>query len=167
MTLQEELIYDISSLGGLPFYLAATGLLVLFTPAAMRTGFALALLGALCVCFAITALIRFVWFVPRPKPVQHHNLIERIDASSFPSLHAMRIAVLCTVVTLLTFVTASALTFGIVLALALILTIAVCWARVKRLRHRVIDVIIGAIVGVIVAVIAMIAMVAIPSWLGM
>jgi membrane-associated phospholipid phosphatase len=167
MTLQKDLIHDISSLGGLPCYLVATGLFVLVTPAAMRVSFALTLLGALVACFAITALMRFVWFVPRPKPVKHHNAIERIDASSFPSLHAMRIAVLCTIVTLLTVVTASALTVGIVLALSLIVTTAVCWARVKRLRHRVVDVAVGAIIGVIVAVIALIAMVAIPSWLGM
>ena len=44
--------------------------------------------------FIITAVvvvgIRLVYFKPRPVKQQYHNLIEKIDASSFPSWHLAR-----------------------------------------------------------------------------
>jgi membrane-associated phospholipid phosphatase len=164
MPVQPDFPRDLSALGGLPAYLVISGLLVLFTPAAMRLAFAVTLLGALALCFAITGIIRFVWFMPRPKPVAHRNLIEKLDASSFPSLHSMRIAVLCTIVTLLTVATSSALTVTIVVLASLCLLVGVGWMRVASQRHRLVDVIAGEIIGVFVGIAAMLLMVMAPSW---
>ncbi len=38
----------------------------------------------------IGILIRFIYFKERPKKLEHSNLIEKVMASSFPSMHSTR-----------------------------------------------------------------------------
>ena len=154
----DDTINDISALGGLPFFFIMAVLIILSTPATLRLAATLMLFLGLAACFAIVALIRFIWFKERPQPVEHKNLWQRIDASSFPSLHTMRAAFLGTVFIVL------AKFSPWMIAAALLFTLAVAWARVRKKRHHVIDVVVGAILGIIVAVIALVLMVLAPTW---
>jgi membrane-associated phospholipid phosphatase len=154
----EETIHDLSSLGGLPAFVVISALLVSFLPAPNQFELTLMFILGLATCFGVTAVIRWFWFRTRPQPQSHGNWYERIDAGSFPSMHAMRASFLSTVVVIM-------LRFSpIVIAASIIITIAVCWARVHRKRHHPIDVIAGAIIGVVIALAAMVLMAAVPYW---
>jgi membrane-associated phospholipid phosphatase len=144
MTLEEN-IQDISSLGGLPFFLVMIAGAAFFD---LKLAFLL-IAGLVC-CYAAIALIRLVWFRNRPKPEKYTTFWGRIDASSFPSLHAMRAAFLSTLGADIAGYSAPAI------ALALIATSAVMWARVRKKRHFASDVIFGALLGIILGAVVII-----------
>ena len=152
----DDTIHDIGALGGLPFFLLMTALIALG-----RDGWLpllITLLLGLVACFTVTAAIRWLWFRQRPVPQQHSNWFQRIDASSFPSLHAMRAAFLATVIIIL-----ARFSIAVVVASVLV-TVAVCWARVRMKKHHISDVVVGAVLGVIMALAAMVLMVVVPTW---
>lgn len=79
-------VQEITSLGSLVFY----SLLLLFFLAIQDIlMFKILLVGCL-ITFIVTILIRTFYFKDRPNKQNYKNLIERLDASSFPSLHAAR-----------------------------------------------------------------------------
>ncbi len=77
---------DVTSFGALPFFLFVLALVF----ALDEVTFALRLFGFLLLAYAIVATIRFLHFKPRPKKEAYSNVFEKIDSSSFPSLHAVR-----------------------------------------------------------------------------
>jgi len=77
---------QLTQFGGLVFYVAVLGLLLLLNQ--MRIF--LALLASLVACMGLAVLIRSFYFKARPERMKHSNFLERMDASSFPSIHSMR-----------------------------------------------------------------------------
>lgn len=138
--MREDIISDISALGGLPVFL-------LFIAGAFASGspeLALKLAVALAACFAVTILVRTVHHRSRPGTVSPPvTWWQRIDQSAMPSLHAMRAASLATILMLLQ----PSLTS---LAIGIAAIISVCAARVMLHRHDILDVLVGAFVGVAV-----------------
>jgi membrane-associated phospholipid phosphatase len=82
---------DVTSLGGAFFY----GLVSLLALAAGETELFIRLVIGFVLCVAITSLIRIFYFRNRPAKQDYYNFLERIDASSFPSLHTARIVFIC------------------------------------------------------------------------
>jgi membrane-associated phospholipid phosphatase len=80
------LVEQLTHLGGLVFYCILLGFFAL----SGRRGILLALLLSLIACMGFAVLIRLLYFKPRPKRIKHSNLLERLNASSFPSIHSMR-----------------------------------------------------------------------------
>jgi membrane-associated phospholipid phosphatase len=154
----DDTINDISALGGLPAFLVIAALITAIVPPASWLALALMFLGGLAGCYIVTVAIRWVWFRTRPVPAEHHNWWQRIDASSFPSMHTMRAAFLATVLIILLQYSVIAI---IVCSCA---ALAVAWARVRKKRHHVSDVVVGIILGVIIALLSMVLMVAVPTW---
>ena len=155
----DDLINDVSALGGLPFFIVIATLLVAVSPLERRLALALTLFGGLAACFGVTALIRQLWFKQRPNAMPHKNWWQRIDASAFPSLHTMRAALLATVFAIL------ALGQWTVIIIGIVLTALVAFGRVHKKKHHIADVVAGAIIGILLALIAMVLMVQIPAWL--
>lgn len=151
-----DIVPDIAALGGLPVFLVMSPLFAAASGEFWTV--LLGMLGGLAACYGITACIRWCWFRPRPQPVQYHAWWQRLDASSFPSLHAMRAAFLGTVFCML------ARWSWWALLITGVLTVAVAWTRVHSKRHRLVDVAAGIGMGVILAIIAMVLMVAVPTW---
>lgn len=154
---REETIRDITSFGGLPLYLAM-GVFFLFIGEALL---AVRLAAGLIIGYAVVVFFRAAYFKERPKAQKYSNFIYKLDASSFPSLHALRSAVLWPLI---------ALSYGMaaLYVLAAVIIIAVAWTRVRQKRHYPVDVGFGALFGLLIAygVFSLVTEAAIPAFLG-
>src|SRR5512140_2533540 len=89
--MKTRIIEDVSALGALPFFAAVViGLWLLKLPL-----LAAQVLAGVILAYGVTYCIRAVYHKERPRPQAHTTHLERIDASSFPSMHSMRAAILC------------------------------------------------------------------------
>ena len=130
---------DFSAFGGLPIYIV---ILIIFF--AISEMLALKQLAAgLAIAYIITTFFRIAYFKQRPAKQKYNNFIEKIDASSFPSLHAMRSAILGVI--LAGYFANILLT--VVFALCII---GVAITRVLLKRHDPVDVSAGMIIGLAV-----------------
>lgn len=136
---KEEIWQDIKGLSGVPFFVIIIILAFLLQEKAL----AYQLIVGLALAYAVTVIIRLSYFKRRPDKQGYHNLIEKIDASSFPSLHAMRAAVLATILS--AFFESALLTPLFALA-----AVAVGVSRVMTKRHDISDVLAGLVLGAIV-----------------
>lgn len=82
-----QLFLEITNFGGLIFYILILGFVFL------SWNFLLfwQLLFGLVINITVVVVIRLLYFKNRPNKQEFTNIIERIDASSFPSLHTARI----------------------------------------------------------------------------
>ena len=145
-----EVIQDAGFLGSLAAYVLVT-LLALFVgntenilPPSSAFEVATELLFALILLYVIVSIIRLFYFKKRPDSQKFSGFLTKIDASSFPSMHAARSTVLASVVWQLFSFSWSA---GIILGLFVLLT---GFSRVYGKRHYWSDVIAGWIIGGIV-----------------
>jgi len=101
------------------------------------------LLIALALNEIIGSLIKILFPKTRPNGQKYSNLIEKIDAGSFPSLHSSRI----TLVYLTLFSTATL----IVLKIAFLVVIPVVMlSRINLKKHFLTDIIGGFVIGLII-----------------
>jgi len=137
---KKELLEDVKALGGLPIYLL---IIILFFILGYKTmSYRLAI--GLVLAYAVTFSIRFLFFKQRPDKEKFKGAVQKLDASSFPSLHSMRAS--CLAVLLVLFFNNSLITF-----IAIIAAISVALVRVLQKRHFASDVIAGLIFGIIIA----------------
>ena len=101
----------------------------------------------LLIIYFIAILIRTFYFKPRPKKYSYNSYIEKLDASSFPSLHSSR-AVFMSII-LMKFFNNFALS-----ALLAVLTIIIAYSRIQLKKHDLMDVLAGVVVGTVVYSIA-------------
>jgi len=88
-------------------------------------------------------IIRTFYFKERPNKYPYKSYIERIDASSFPSLHSARITFLA--IAFMNYY--NEMIFSILLAA---LAVIVMYSRIYLKKHDLKDVLAGAILGAIV-----------------
>ncbi len=141
MNLFKEIFRDITTLGGFVF----TSLLCLTLLVVEQYGLFFKTVVGLVLILLICIIIRLLYYKDRPRKQPHHNLIERIDASSFPSMHTARAFFLPIIFWHIT----PQVSFKIVLIL---LTITVTYSRIYLQKHDWIDVSAGAILGTIVGI---------------
>ena len=84
--LSDLIFRDITSLCGSFFFV----LLILLTLALSMQLLALKLIFGFILAWLVIIIVRLIYFRNRPKKESHSNVFERIDASSFPSMHATR-----------------------------------------------------------------------------
>jgi undecaprenyl-diphosphatase len=99
----------------------------------------------LCIMYAITTLIRMVYYKERPIAQAHHNFFEKIDSSSFPSMHAMRATSLYTWLIVLY----SPLIYISIMSIVVLLVLV---SRVMLGKHFIVDLIAGSVIGVILTI---------------
>lgn len=138
-----EFLEDLKAFGGLPIYLILIAVFFILGYFSMSIRLAVGLFLA----YALTSSIRFVFFKQRPDKQKFKGFAQKIDASSFPSLHAMRAS--CLAVLLILFFNNLFIT-----VLAIIAAVCVALTRVLQKRHFASDVIAGLIFGVFVAFVA-------------
>ena len=128
---------DLTALGGAAFY----SLVVLFILLAGKQRLALLLVLGFIITMIVVVAIRLLYFKNRPQKQTYHNLLERIDAGSFPSWHTARILFL-------------ALVLGesqgrMFMLFALAIALAVAYSRVYLRKHDWWDVGGGVILGLV------------------
>lgn len=130
-------IRDFTSLGN-PLILLLVPFAVLGTQ-----GIFYKLLIALCVNELICSLIKLFFHKPRPDGQAYKGILEKIDAGSFPSIHASRI----TLVYLTLFNYTNIIPLKIIFLLVIFV---VTYSRVSLKRHYWNDIIGGVIIGGII-----------------
>jgi membrane-associated phospholipid phosphatase len=85
--LTDMLFRDITTFGGEIFYL----LILVLTLALQKYSLFILLLWGNLIAIVVVIFTRTVYFKPRPNKQTYKNWLEKMDASSFPSLHAARI----------------------------------------------------------------------------
>jgi undecaprenyl-diphosphatase len=93
----------------------------------------------------IAMIIKALFFKVRPKKQKTRTFIERLDASSFPSIHSARI-------TFLTFSIIAISTSLILTIFLIILGILIAYSRIYLKKHYLFDVIAGIVLGLIVII---------------
>jgi membrane-associated phospholipid phosphatase len=133
---------DVTALGSTPFYAYVCLLFLVWVPH-LCVELVVAFVGLMGISYAIKA----TWFKPRPDHVvgvEHSNVLEAVDASSFPSAHSARAAALA-------YLSAHFAT-GAVGWVLLLGALAVGGSRVALRRHTPVDVAGGFGIGLLSAV---------------
>lgn len=137
----DEIMEQTTALGGIIIYV-----LLIFLSFFHSTLLFISLLSGVVIMYLTTALIRLLYFKERPNKQPYSNLLEKIDASSLPSLHAGR-ATFLAIIFSMQFPSPLA---RILLALT---ALAVAISRIYLQKHDTIDVTAGIILGILVSLI--------------
>lgn len=132
------LVRDVTALGGFVFF----GLTLLLMAVLGEWPFFFKLFVGLIIIAAIGIGTRLIYFKERPKKQNHKNAIEKVDASSFPSVHSARATFL-------------ALIFGVffnkteVTIALMAVGLAVIYSRIYLRKHDWKDALGGAVLGIL------------------
>ena len=146
--LQKELevfIRDVTALGGIYFHVI---LLLFLLLAGVFTLFYRILAGIIAI-YVVAVFLRLIYFKDRPLKQRFTTMIEKLDASAFPSIHSARAAFLVVVLSDI-FATL------ILTVLFIIVGALICYSRVHLEKHDWIDVGVGVLVGIILGFLAVV-----------
>ena len=136
---KNDFFRDITSFGSLWFYI----ILIIFFLVLKDYAVLKRLLTGFILIYLIAILIRSLFFKNRPKKYPYGNLIEKLDASSFPSLHAARTFFLA-----IFFI--EYFKNNLMSMLLIILALIVLYSRTYLKKHDWKDVTAGAVFGTLV-----------------
>jgi membrane-associated phospholipid phosphatase len=136
----KEFIEECSAFGSFPFFLFLIGLFFLIG----QVKLGIWLIIGLILSFAIIIVIKLFYFKERPLKKEHKNLFEKIEASSFPSLHSWRI------VMILVFLSYYYKSVYLTIFLGIV-TVIVLFSRKYLKKHFWIDIVFGALFGLIMS----------------
>ena len=134
-----SLFVDITALGGI----SSTAIILLMVWFLIDAALFKQLLSGILATIFSVIIIRLVYFRDRPKKQVFGNIIERIEASSFPSLHAARSS----------FMALAFIYYFDILVLNIIIVVVallISYSRVYLKKHYWSDIIAGWILGAIV-----------------
>jgi undecaprenyl-diphosphatase len=143
--LLHKLFEELTFFGGIAFYLIVCAIFL----AINKMSEVLFLLSGLFLIYLLTFVIRLFYFKPRPDKQDYTSFLEKLDASSFPSIHAARIIFLAL---FLTFKIVTNLTITKILLMT-ILCILVIYSRIYLKKHHLSDILAGSLFGVLTYVI--------------
>ncbi|HOW36772.1 MAG TPA: phosphatase PAP2 family protein [Candidatus Pacearchaeota archaeon] len=135
------LFRDLSLLGGIVFYAVFS----LFFLSLQEINFFWILLINFIVSTILLGTIRFFYHKERPIKESYSTVIEKINASSFPSMHAWRVGMI--------FMSFYLYYSHLIVTSVFLFIVAVfvCISRVYLKRHYVVDVIVGFLAGILQA----------------
>ena len=140
LNLIKETIADTSAFGALPFYLFLIFLFLIFG----ETRLVIWLVLGFVLSFAVVIIIKLFYFKDRPQKKEYKNIFERIDASTFPSLHSWRI------IMILVFISYyyKSIYFAILLG---VIAIIILFSRNYLKKHYWTDIIFGSLFGLLMS----------------
>lgn len=135
-----EFIRDVTSLGD-PFILVLISALLLgFTTSLLKIIIGLIIIELVC------SLVKIIYHKERPLKQDFSNILEKIEAGSFPSIHSAR----SSFVFLFLFLISSSIWIKIISILAILL---VGFSRIVLKKHYLFDIISGYVIGVSLSII--------------
>lgn len=135
----KKTLEELTFLGGILFYILFLVFLFIF---GKQESFPQLLLSLLIIYF-LTFTIRIFYFKPRPKKIKHKNFLQKLDASSFPSVHAARATVI------FVFLLISYLPPVFYILFFSSLYFLVLYSRTYLLKHDAIDLLGGVLIGLV------------------
>ena len=132
-----EYIHDFTALGN-PFLLLLVSLMALYNHPEFTRLFPPLLVGFF-VNEMVCSGIKYFWHKPRPNGQEYANRLEKIDAGSFPSIHASRISFVYCSLGLTAYETGAA--WMLLVCLAVIITVG--YSRIFLKKHFLVDVLAG------------------------
>lgn len=136
---KNDLIRDITSFGSLFTYL----LLVLIVLLQKNYDLFIILVIGIIMIYLFVIIIRALYFKNRPKQIPYSSFIARLDASSFPSLHATRSGFLFMILV-------KYFNNFLVSIILFVLLISILYSRIYLKKHDLKDVSAGLVLGVVV-----------------
>ncbi len=133
---KEDLFRDITSLGSLSFYLIISIIFLLLK----NFEFFKKLSIGLALIYIVVIPIRSFYFKHRPDKFKYKTYLDRLDAASFPSLHAARTSFMCLV--LIRFFNNSVISL-----LLIVLAFPILYSRISLKKHDLTDVGGGVVIG--------------------
>jgi len=133
----DVLFRDITALGSFVFHI----ILLLFLTTIEKNDLFTQLLFSLFFTLIVTIVVRLFYFKDRPQKQDYGNIFEKIDASSFPSLHTARTVALVLIV--LNYLQNNTATVFLIFFSALVI-----YSRIYLEKHDWEDVAGGIILGV-------------------
>ena len=127
---------DITIIGGIYIYLLIA---ILFLIIGNTSLFYQLILGVI-VTFGIAVIIRLVYFKERPLKQNYVGIIEKIDASSFPSVHSARAGYMFIIII-------SHYNSISIIAILGTIGLLICYSRIYLRKHDIIDVMGGIMLG--------------------
>jgi membrane-associated phospholipid phosphatase len=137
--ISDELLTQITYLGGVVVFGFVMVILLSFGFVFEFLRLALGLVAS----YFLIVVIRSIYFVNRPLKQEFSNFIERLDASSFPSNHSIRIVLLSLILLEL-----SSSVFASVCIVLIVLL--VFFSRWYLKKHFLVDILAGAFLGAII-----------------
>lgn len=134
------IIKDISALGSLVFF----GFMICFQFVISNYILSLKLAIGLVVSYLCGFLIRSIYYKPRPDKQKYSNWLEKIDSSSFPSMHSTRIMILS--LFLVFFYSQNIF----LISFFFFVVLGVGFSRYYMKRHYLTDIIAGYVLGVLI-----------------
>jgi membrane-associated phospholipid phosphatase len=141
----KKIFDELTLLGGILFYLLF--MLILFLSGEYTYCFFFGL--ALILIYFITFIIRLFYFKQRPNKANYRNFLEKIDASSFPSIHAAR----STFIFIFLVFFYSKIYY--LIPLYTLLFLGVLFSRIYLKKHDYIDLFGGIIMGILLSLLYM------------
>ena len=132
----EKFFEQITALGGI---VSITLILIFFLINSYYEK-ALVLFFGIIITYLVSIIIRLIYFKQRPQKIPYNNIVEKINASSFPSIHSAR------AIFLFIFLS-NILTSQYNKSVLAIIALLICYSRIHLKKHFTIDVIAGAILG--------------------
>lgn len=129
---------EITFLGGILFYL----IFLLFFLINKDYFSSLIIFSGIVLIYFITLGVRTFYFKSRPKKVKYKNFLEKIDASSFPSIHSARS------IFIFLFLIFYVIADYLVLFLLLVLTFLVMYSRIYLKKHNIMDLLGGILLAI-------------------
>ncbi len=145
--LLEMILGQLTHLGGLVFYIIITifvltiGKIIIFEE----------LLVVLVTIMVVAIIIRMLYHKERPEKKKYETIFERIDSSSFPSLHSMRAVALAIIIGNSFAAHLQKIFLGII-------AILVIYSRIKLKKHYIEDALLGAILGAGIALLVLLVL---------
>jgi undecaprenyl-diphosphatase len=136
MKFSKLIFRDLTTFGSLVFFVFVIVITSLFGKEALFID----LLIGLVLMSLLIVVIRTIYFKERPHKQEFNNFIEKIDASSFPSLHTSRVVFLMLILQEYS-------SNNLVTGLLVIFTSLIAYSRVFLKKHDWKDLLGGAIIG--------------------
>ncbi|MBS3152873.1 phosphatase PAP2 family protein [Candidatus Woesearchaeota archaeon] len=100
----------------------------------------------LILCYLFVFVLRIFYFKERPEKEEYYNLFTRINASSFPSLHAMSSIYVAIVL-------ANHIKKSIISIFLVSISLLIAYSRIYLKKHYFVDIMLGLILGIIASII--------------